>query len=98
MALIETSGETSRTKRPDLSIYVELASADLGLAAEIVVESKKPNELQGFLTLLAALVDYKLWNDKLKPYVQAYAERVRYFILTTFEHMPVVPISDKLHR
>lgn len=94
--VIDTSGGTSRAKRPDISLYVDLASADLGLAAEIVVEAKQPGEVRGFASLLAALVDDGLWNDKFIPYVKAHAERVHYFILTTFDRMLVVPIDAHL--
>jgi|JI8StandDraft_2_1071088.scaffolds.fasta_scaffold00450_2 hypothetical protein len=95
-AVMDTAGGTSRIKRPDISVYVDLGSADLGLAAEIVVEAKRPMEVQSFPTLLDALVSDGLWNDKFIPYIRAHAERVRYFILTSFERMLVVPIDAQI--
>ena len=52
--------------------------------------------MQACPSLLAALIDDGLWRDKFVPYVRAHVERVRYFVLTTFERMLVVPISDEL--
>jgi len=94
--VIDTAGGSSRIKRPDISIYVDLGAADVGLAAEIVIEAKKPAEVQRFPNLLAALIDDGLWNDKFIPYVRAHADRVRYFVLTTFERMLIVPIDVTL--
>jgi len=94
--VLDTSSGTNRSKRPDITLYVDLGSADLGRAAEVVVEAKKPAEVAGFGLLLDALVDNGLWCDKFVPYVSANAERARYFILTTFERMLIVPITAGL--
>lgn len=95
-AVIDTAGGSSRIKRPDISAYVDEASADLGLAAEIALEAKRPGELDNFPTLLDALVDNTLWNDKFVPYVRSHAERIRYFILTTFQSILIVAIDEEL--
>jgi hypothetical protein len=89
---------TNIRKRPDIALYVSLDGADAGAAADIVIESKKPEEVANFSSLEDALIDDTLWNDKFVPYVAAHVERVSYFVLTTFESFLVVPISDALRQ
>lgn len=96
--VLDTGSGTNRVKRPDVALYADLASADLGRAADVVVEAKKPEEVVSFPTLLDALVDDVLWNDKFVPYVSANLERVQFFILTTFEEMLVVPVTEELRH
>lgn len=94
--VIDTGSGSNRTKRPDIALYTERDAADVGAAADIVVESKKPAELSGFATLLDALVDDRLWTDKFVPYVTAHVDRISYFVLTTFDRFLIVPIGADL--
>ncbi len=96
--VLDTGAGSNHRKRPDIALYADLASAELGIAAEVVIESKKPAELSAFTSLTAALVQDNLWYDKFVPYVQAHAVRVQYFMLTTFEQLLVVPITTSLRR
>ncbi|WP_105438858.1 N-6 DNA methylase [Neorhizobium sp. T25_13] len=91
--VIDTASGTSRLKRPDIALYTEREAADVGSAADVVIESKKPGEISAFSSLSEALVHDGLWLDKMVPYVSAHIARVSYFILTTFERFLIVPIS-----
>ncbi|UHS63471.1 N-6 DNA methylase [Agrobacterium vaccinii] len=90
--VIDTASGNSRFKRPDIALYTLRDAADVSAAADVVVESKKPSELQAYGTLIEALVDDVLWADKFVPYVTAHIERISFFILTTFERVLVVTI------
>jgi methylase of polypeptide subunit release factors len=94
--VIDTGSGSNRSKRPDIALYVERDAADVGAAADIVIESKKPHELSQFPTLFDALVENTLWREKFVPYVGAHAERVVLFMLTTFDRFLVVPISAEM--
>jgi hypothetical protein len=94
--VIDTGAGTNRSKRPDLALYVDRDAADVGSAADVIIESKKPAEVERFDTLLEALTDDALWHDKFVPYVTAHAERISYFILTTFERLLIVAIAAEL--
>jgi hypothetical protein len=96
--VIDTAAGLSRRKRPDIAFYLTLDAADVGAAADVVVESKKPEEISEFSSLRDALMADPIWNDKFGPYVEAHLERINYFILTTFESFLVVPISDAIRR
>lgn len=96
--VLDTGAGADRLKRPDIALYSDSNSADLGVAADVVVECKKPNEIARFSSLVEALADETLWNDKFKPYVTAHAERIRFFVFTTFEQVLVIPISQTLRR
>lgn len=96
--VVDTGSGSIRTKRPDIALYVDEAAADLGAAADIIIEAKKPAELAAFPCLADALIHDRLWNDKFVPYVSAHAERVTYFILTTFQKFLVVPINSALRK
>jgi hypothetical protein len=94
--VIDTGSGSNRSKRPDIALYVERDAADVGTAADIVIESKKPHELSQFPTLFDALVEDTLWHEKFVPYVGAHAERVVFFMLTTFDRFLVVPIFAEM--
>jgi methylase of polypeptide subunit release factors len=94
--VIDTGSGSNRAKRPDIALYVEQDAADVGAAADIVIESKKPAEVSQFATLLEALTHDALWCDKFVPYVAAHAERVTFFFLTTFDRFLIVPISTEM--
>lgn len=96
--VLDTSTGTNRSKRPDIALYADLGAADLGRAAEVVIEAKKPAEVARYPSLGEALADDGLWTDKFVPYVSANAERVRYFFLTTFERVLVVPVTAEMRR
>src|SRR5262249_22589126 len=69
-AVLDTSGGSDRRRRPDISLYTELAAADTGAAADVVVEAKKPAELAAFATMSEALTSAEVWNSKFLPYVK----------------------------
>ena len=94
--VVDTGSGTNRAKRPDIALYVERDAADVGAAADVVIECKKPVELSNYGTLLDALADAWLWNDKFVPYVTAHSERIAYFVLTTFDRLLIVPIGADL--
>ena len=94
--VIDTGSGSNRLKRPDIALYVDRDEADVGSAAAVIIELKKPTEVAGFPSLRDALVDDILWHDKFVPYVAAHAERVLFFVLTTFEHFLIVPITEAL--
>ena len=96
--VVDTGAGANRAKRPDIALYVDPAAADIGGAADVVVEAKKPSELSRFSSLADALVEDTLWLDKFMPYVAAHAERVSWFILTTFEEFLAVPIAEDTRR
>jgi len=96
--VVDTGSGANRVKRPDIALYTESEAADVGSAADVVVEAKRPSELSAFASLVEALVDDDLWNDKFVPYVAAHAERVSYFVLTTFLRFLVVPISPETRK
>jgi hypothetical protein len=94
--VVDTGGGANRRPRPDILCYVELSDADLVVAADALVESKKPAELIGFTSLSDALVSPDIWQEKFVPYVRAHAARILYFTLTDFRRFLVVPISNNL--
>jgi hypothetical protein len=94
--IIDTGSGSNRAKRPDIALYADLAAADLGSAADIIIEAKKPNELAAFTSLAEALASDELWYDKFVPYLRAHAEAAIYFVLTTLERFLILPISTEL--
>jgi type I restriction-modification system DNA methylase subunit len=94
--VVDTGGGANRRPRPDILCYVELSDADLVVAADALVESKKPAELMGFSSLSDALVSAEIWQEKFVPYVRSHAARILYFTLTDFRRFLVVPISNNL--
>jgi hypothetical protein len=94
--VIDTGSGSNRSKRPDIALYVDLAAADVSSSADVIIESKKPEEVARFQGLSEALADDELWNDKFVPYVRAHADLASYFILTTFERFLILPISPQL--
>lgn len=94
--VIDTGGGSNRVKRPDITLYTDVYSADIAAASEVVIESKKPFELSSFPSLKDAIISDNIFSDKLVPYVRAHAERVQFFVLTTFERFLVCPISLEL--
>src|SRR5690349_18036743 len=97
-AVLDTGGGDNRRVRPDISLYTDLFAADVGSAAEVIVEAKRPTELQGHPSLAAALASDWLWNEKFVPYVCAHAERIQFFLLTSFDGILIVPITDGIRR
>jgi hypothetical protein len=96
--VVDTGSGSNRVKRPDIALYTDRSAADLALAAEVVIEAKKPTEVAAFSSLSHALIDDVLWTEKFLPYARAHSERVQFFVLTTFERFFVVPISEALRR
>lgn len=87
------TGQGNR-KRPDVLAYLQPYEADLVLPAELVIESKQPEELAG--QPLADALTGPLWGDKAIPYIKSNLPRIRYFVLTTFVDFLVVPISSEI--
>jgi len=78
--------------------YVSSDNADLVLAAEVVVESKKPQEVENFKDLAEAMIGQPVWQEKTLPYVRANITKIQYFVLTTFTDFAIVPITTDLRR
>src|ERR1700691_2912346 len=68
--VVDTAGGAGRRKRPDVRGYVSAINADLVLPAEIVVEAKKPTEVNSFPSLRSAITSDDLWQEKTVPYVR----------------------------
>jgi N-6 DNA Methylase len=96
--VLDTSVSNGGRKRPDILGYVQSEDADLVLPAEIVIESKKPNEVSGFATLADAVTHDWIWDQKTVPYIRENITRIHYFALTTFTSFAFVTITDELRR
>lgn len=97
--VLDTSvAATGGRKRPDILAYVSEEDADLVLAAEVVIEAKKPEDLLGFANVSDVLVSEHFWTDKTFPYLRDNLSRVQYFVLTTFEKFGVVSITPEIRR
>jgi hypothetical protein len=94
--VIDTSISTAGRKRPDVLAYVSNEDADLVLPAEIVIESKKPAELQGFADLREAMLGSPIWEEKTVPYIRDNITRIHYFILTTFTNFAALSVTPAL--
>lgn len=62
--VVDTGGGANRRPRPDILCYVELSDADLVVAADALVESKRPAELNSFATLSQALLGPHVFTRK----------------------------------
>ncbi|KAL8931213.1 MAG: hypothetical protein Q9211_007139 [Gyalolechia sp. 1 TL-2023] len=62
--VIDTSVSTGGRKRPDILAYTSEQEADLVLPAEVVIESKKPAEVEGLASLADAVVSDRYWSAK----------------------------------
>ena len=82
--VVDTTGSVGGRKRPDILGYVASERAHLVLPAEIVIESKKPEEVDHFETLAEAMVDEGFWRSKTLPYLRDNIARVQYYAITTF--------------
>jgi len=91
------SAQRPNSRRPDILAYRGELDADLVLPAEIVIEAKKPSEFQRYSDLRSDLAQ-ELWEDKTFPYIVANLSRIRYFILTTFVHFAILPITSNLRE
>jgi hypothetical protein len=96
--VLDTRITNGGRKRPDVLAYVSSEDADLVLPAEIVIESKKPEELSDFNTIADAVCSGWFWDEKTVPYVRENLTRIQYFVLTTFTAFAIVTISDALRR
>jgi hypothetical protein len=96
--VIDTGVGSGARKRPDILGYVSEEDADLVLPAELVFESKKPDEVRAYSDLSEAMVSDWIWSDKTLPYIQANIARIQYFALTTFTNFGVLPITADLRR
>ncbi len=96
--VVDTSSGSGGRKRPDIRAYLSAENADLVLPAEIVIESKKPQEVKEFPNLRTAMVSEVMWSDKTFPYIIENIERIRYYALTTFVTFAIVEISGELRN
>lgn len=94
--VVDTGSGSNRVKRPDITLYTDMYSADISAASEVVIEAKKPTELASFAAMRDAIASDSIFNDKFVPYVRAHAERVQLFVLTTFERFLVCSIDADL--
>lgn len=92
--VVDTSPQASRG-RPDILGYREKVDADLALAAEVVVEAKKPDELARVGGARAGMVD-GFWEEKTFEYVAANIARIQVFCLTSFVEFGFVRITSAL--
>jgi hypothetical protein len=65
--VVDTSQATGTRKRPDILGYTDRREADIILPAEVVVETKKPQEIAGYRDLKHGLVESPLWEEKTLP-------------------------------
>lgn len=96
--VLDTSISNGGRKRPDVLGYVSPEEADLVLPAEIVIESKKPQELTCYEKLEDAVSSGWFWDEKTVPYIRENLTRIQYFVLTTFTAFAIVKITDALRR
>ncbi|WP_353061944.1 N-6 DNA methylase [Tunturibacter psychrotolerans] len=96
--VLDTSSPGGMRKRPDILGYVRSEDADLVLPAEIVIESKKPNELSDYATITDAVNSGWFWAEKTVPYIRENLTRIQYFVVTTFTSFAIVTISEELRR
>jgi N-6 DNA Methylase len=96
--VLDTSISLGTRKRPDILAYTHQEDADLVLAAEIVIESKKPRELLEFSNIADAVTANSIWKEKTFPYIRENVTRIQYFVLTTFTSWAIVKISSDLRR
>lgn len=96
--VIDTSVSTAGRKRPDILGYLSQEDADLVLSAEIVVESKRPEEVADFDSLVSAMVGEPYWSSKTLPYLRDNIARVQYFAFTTFSEFAVFRVDGNLRR
>lgn len=96
--VLDTGVSNGTRKRPDILAYVRLQEADLVLPADIVIESKKPQELRDYGTITDAVCSGWFWREKTVPYIRDNLTRVQYFVLTTFTAFAIVTVTDDLRR
>ena len=91
--VVNTRVSSGSRIRPDVLGYVSEQDAHLVLPAELVVESKKPEEIEGFPSLTDAMVGDHYWADKTYPYLRDNIARVRYFAFTTFTEFSIFAVT-----
>lgn len=96
--VVDTGAPTGGRKRPDILAFTSRDDADLVLPAEVVIESKKPDELKSFDTLIDVLEDPEFWEDKSYPYIRDNITRIRYFGLTTFTQLLLTPVTQVIRQ
>ena len=96
--VIDTRVSTAGRKRPDILAYVSEEDADLVLPAEIVIESKQPDEVAEFRNLAEAIVSDEYWGTKTFPYLRDNISRVKYFVFTTFTEFAVFAVTHEVRN
>jgi hypothetical protein len=94
--VIDTSVSSGGRKRPDILAYASKPDADLVLAAELVIESKKPKEVEEFCDLSEAIVSDKFWHSKTYPYLRDNISRIQYFAFTSFSEFAVFHVTNSI--
>ncbi len=95
LATVVDTGQAGSRKRPDILAYCDPVDADLVLHADVVVESKTPDEVKGYADLGVALAE-GLWQGKTIPYIQQSISRIRYFVLTSFVEFAFLRVTEAL--
>jgi len=96
--VVDTSVASGSRKRPDVLAYSSLEDADLVSPAEVVVEAKKPEEVEGYSGLTEAIVSERYWYDKTYPYLRDNIARVRYFSFTTFAEFAIFAVTAEIRE
>lgn len=96
--VIDTRVTSGRGKRPDILGYTSEQNANLVLAAELVIEAKKPEEVTSFPSLAEAMVSDHYWDTKTYPYLRDNIGRVQYFVFTTFNKFAILPITQEIRK
>jgi hypothetical protein len=94
--VVDTRVTTAGRKRSDVLAYASEEDADLVLPAEIVIESKMPDEVSEFEDLGQAIVSEKYWPTKTFPYLRDNISRIQYFAFTTFTEFAVFPVTTHI--
>ncbi len=96
--VVDTSVSSGSRKRPDVLAYSSPEEADLVSPAEVVVEAKRPEEVEGYSDLAEAIVSERYWLDKTYPYLRDNIARVRYFSFTTFAEFAIFAVTAEIRE
>jgi hypothetical protein len=94
LSTVTDTAQLTSAKRPDILGYKNRIDADLVLPADVVIEAKKPVEVD-YTDMRVALAE-ALWDEKTFPYVVENLSRIKFYILTTFVDFVVLAITPEL--
>jgi hypothetical protein len=98
LSTVIDTGQGKSRKRPDILAYASAAEADLVLDADVVIESKKPEEVIKYGGVSAAIVADEFWLDKTLPYLRSNISKIQFFGLTTFTEFAFFPVTRQLRE